>query len=59
MTNTKIRGVKVEDIFTDLEEFEDLDLDNEFVVKSHQIAEKLKKKGINIKKPRWKDLKAS
>lgn len=49
----------MEDIFTDLEEFEDLDLDNEFVVKSHKIAEKLKKKGINIRKPRWNDLKAS
>ncbi len=49
----------MDDIFLDLDEIEELNLDNKFVLKSHEFAEKLKKRGINIKKPIWENFKAS
>ena len=41
----------------DLEDFEFQN--NEFVIKSHKVAEQLKKKGFKIKKPVWENHKAS
>lgn len=49
----------MEDFLMEFEELEELGLTNEFVIKSHKTAEMLRKKGINIKKPVWKNLKAS
>ena len=48
----------MEDIFIDIEEFGDL-YSNESVIKSHKIAEGLRKKGVCIKKPVWENYKAS
>jgi|TARA_B100001971_G_C17982623_1_gene428195 hypothetical protein len=49
----------MDDSILDFDDFNDLDLDNEFVKKSHIFAEKLKKKGFNIKELKWKNYKAS
>ena len=49
----------MEDLFVGIEDIEELDLNNEFVIKSHRVAEKLKKRGFNIKKPLWRNFEAS
>ena len=48
----------MDDSIFDFDDFE-LDTENEFVKNSHKFAEKLKKKGFNIKELRWRGNKAS
>jgi len=45
-----LKVVEVEDIFK-MDEMGEISLDDEFVLKIHRIAEKLRKRGFNIKKP--------
>lgn len=48
-----------DEFLLDLDEFDNILYNDETVIRSHKVAESLKKKGFNVKKPLWGNLKAS